>query len=53
MRGEGGEDGVGKGDGEKIRNHWSVTIFAVFIWTVIAAVNIASFVLSGKGQSGA
>jgi metal iron transporter len=50
---EGGEEGVEEGEGEKMRNHWFVTVFAVLIWTVIAAMNIANLVLLGKGQSGA
>ncbi|KAF8846615.1 natural resistance-associated macrophage protein [Acephala macrosclerotiorum] len=49
VRGEGGEEGVG----EKMRNHWFVTVFAVLTWTVIAVMNIANLVLLGKGQSGA
>jgi len=55
MRGEGGEEGMeeGEGEGEKMRNHWFVTVFAVLTWTVIAAMNIANLVLLGKGQSGA
>ena len=52
-RGEGGEEGVEEGEGEKMRNHWFVTVFAVLTWTVIAAMNVANLVLLGKGQSGA
>ena len=39
-----GEDGV------KMRNHWVTTAFAVLIWFVIAAMNVANLVLLGKGQ---
>jgi metal iron transporter len=49
----GGEEGVEEGEGEKMRNHWFVTVFAVLTWTVIAAMNVANLVLLGKGQSGA
>jgi metal iron transporter len=52
MRGESGEQGVEGGEGEKMRNHWFVTVFAVLTWTVIAAMNVANLVLLGKGQSG-
>lgn len=36
----------------KMRNHWITAAFAVLIWTVIAAMNVANLVLLGKGQSG-
>jgi metal iron transporter len=49
MRGEGGEEG----EGEKMRNHWFVTVFAVLTWTVIAAMNVANLVFLGEGQGGA
>ena len=35
----------------KMRNNWFTTAFAVLIWVVIAAMNIANLVLTGKGQS--
>jgi metal iron transporter len=53
MRSEGEEEGVEEEEGEKMRNHWFVTVFAVLTWTVIAAMNVANLVLLGKGQSGA
>jgi metal iron transporter len=37
--------------GVKMRNHWITTVFAVVIWIVIAAMNVANLVLLGKGQS--
>ena len=52
MHGEGEKEGV-EGEGEKMRNHCFVTVFAVLPWTVIVAMNIANLVLLGKGQSGA
>lgn len=36
----------------KMRNHWGTTAFAVVIWFVMAAMNIANLVLTGKGQTG-
>ena len=48
-------DGVAEGprdEGVKMRNHWITAAFAVLIWTVMAAMNVANLVLLGKGQSG-
>jgi metal iron transporter len=48
-------DGVAEGprdEGVKMRNHWITAAFAVLIWTVVAAMNVANLVLLGKGQGG-
>jgi metal iron transporter len=45
IRGEGGPQAV------KMRNHWLTATFAILIWVVIAAMNIANLVLAGKGTS--
>lgn len=34
----------------KMRNHWATTAFAVLIWVIIAAMNVANLVLLGLGQ---
>ena len=40
-------------DVEKVemRNHWSVSVFAVLVWLVIAIMNIALLVLVGMGKA--
>ena len=43
---------AGENQGVKMRNHWVTTAFAVLIWTIIAALNIANLVLTGRGQTG-
>lgn len=35
----------------KMRNNWVTAAFAVIIWVVIAAMNIANLVLTGRGQA--
>jgi metal iron transporter len=37
--------------GVKMKNHWITATFAVVIWTVIAAMNVANLVLLGKGDN--
>lgn len=37
--------------GAKMRNHWITAAFAVVIWTIIAAMNVANLVLLGKGKT--
>jgi len=37
-------------NGVKMRNHWITASFAVIIWTIIAAMNVANLVLLGKGE---
>jgi metal iron transporter len=39
-------------DGAKMRNHWATTTFAVLIWFVIAAMNVANLVLLGQNGGG-
>jgi len=34
----------------KMRNHWVTTAFAVLIWLIIAAMNVANLVLLGLGN---
>jgi metal iron transporter len=36
--------------GVKMRNHWITAGFAVVIWVIIAAMNVANLVLLGKGE---
>jgi metal iron transporter len=36
---------------KKMRNHWITAAFAVVIWLVMAAMNIANLVLTGKGEA--
>ena len=36
---------------EEMRNHWSVSVFAVLVWLVIAIMNIALLVLVGLGKA--
>lgn len=35
----------------KMRNHWFTAAFAVVIWVVMAAMNVANLVLTGKGDA--
>ena len=35
----------------EMRNHWSVSIFAVLVWLVIAIMNVALLVLVGLGKA--
>jgi metal iron transporter len=45
------EAGMGIQVGEvKMRNHWVTTAFAVLIWVIIAAMNVANLVLLAVGQ---
>ena len=44
------EEGGTEEHGVRMRNHWVTTVFAVVIWIVIAAMNVANLVLLGKGQ---
>jgi len=37
--------------GFKMKNHWMTATFAVVIWTIIAAMNVANLVLLGKGNA--
>ena len=46
-----GSRNIAGGDGVKMRNSWLTAVFAVLIWIVIAAMNIANLVLLGKGQA--
>ncbi|KAL3424503.1 metal ion transporter metal ion transporter [Phlyctema vagabunda] len=58
----GGVGGAGSADGEeqmstegqvqgaKMRNHWITCTFAVLIWLVMAAMNVANLVLLGRGE---
>jgi metal iron transporter len=44
------ETGMGiQGEVVKMRNHWITTAFAVLIWVIIAAMNVANLVLLGLG----
>jgi metal iron transporter len=58
VQGEDGEEavnGASRMEGRvlaQMRNHWGTTAFAVVIWFVMAAMNIANLVLTGKGQTG-
>jgi metal iron transporter len=36
--------------GTKMRNHWTVTAFAVLLWLIVAAMNVANLVLLGLGH---
>jgi metal iron transporter len=44
------EDGAQAEAGVKMRNHWITAAFAVLIWVIIAAMNVANLVLLGKGD---
>jgi metal iron transporter len=44
------ETGEPDTEGTKMRNHWATTAFAVLIWFVIAAMNVANLVLLGMGR---
>ena len=39
------------GEAKKMRNHWVVSIIAVFVWLVIAVMNVALLVLLGLGKA--
>ncbi len=34
-------------EGIKMRNHWTVTAFAVLLWLVVAVMSVANLVLLG------
>lgn len=36
--------------GTKMRNHWTVTVFAVLLWLVVAVMSVANLVLLGLDQ---
>ncbi|ESZ99396.1 hypothetical protein SBOR_0158 [Sclerotinia borealis F-4128] len=46
----GDANGMDRGAGTKMRNHWITAAVAGFIWIVMAAMNVANLVLLGKGE---
>jgi metal iron transporter len=51
---EEGINGAGQTEGRepvKMRNNWITAGFAVVIWLIMAVMNVANLVLTGKGQS--
>ena len=47
----GGDSMRGEPEIAKMRNNWVTAAFAVVIWIIMAAMNIANLVLTGKGES--
>jgi metal iron transporter len=51
------EEGIGRASTTegielvKMRNHWVTAAFALIIWVVMAAMNVANLVLTGKGDA--